>query len=211
MKTSDSPTVYVVDDDGAVRDALSLLLATVGLASRAFASTDAFERELDREAIGCLLLDQRMPGESGLQFLERLPASGIDLPVVMLTGHGDLAACRRAFRHGALEFLAKPVDEAELIEAVQLGVREHIARRQRAGVTRDAQARLARLTEREREVLARIAEGLSNKQIARVLELSPRTVESHRANLFDKLGVASLAQLVRLYLAALPGKDVPAP
>ncbi|MDQ8022246.1 MAG: response regulator [Moraxellaceae bacterium] len=198
-----SPLVRILDDDAGVRDGLSALLRSVGLRTQVFASAAEFIAGHDGDAIGCLILDIRMPGESGLQLLERLPAAGVDLPVVMLTGHGDMAACRRAFKGGAVEFLTKPVDDDVLIEAVQQAVRAHIASRERGAVTREAQAQLARLTEREREVLVQIVDGLSNKQIARVLDLSPRTVETHRAHLFEKLEVDSLAQLVRLYLAAL--------
>ena len=202
-----SPVVHILDDDAGVREGLSMLLRSVGLRAEAFESSEAFLAGRDAEAIGCLILDIRMPGESGLQLLERLPAAGVDLPVVMLTGHGDMAACRRAFRGGAIEFLTKPVDEDALIEAVHAAIRSHIASRQRSAVTREAQALLARLSEREREVLVQIVDGLSNKQIARLLDLSPRTVETHRANLFEKLGVDSLAQLVRLYLAGISGNS----
>ncbi|MGC3964558.1 MAG: response regulator [Rhodocyclaceae bacterium] len=200
-----SPVVYLLDDDDGVRGSLSMLLSSVGLRVQAAANAEAFIADFDRDAIGCLILDIRMPGESGLQLLERLPTLGVDLPVVMLTGHGDMAACRRAFRGGAMEFLTKPVDEDALIDAVQAAVRTHIASRERGAVTRAAQERLSRLTEREHEVLTHIVDGLSNKQIARTLDLSPRTVETHRANLFEKLEVNSLAQLVRLYLDGVRG------
>ncbi|TWC43075.1 LuxR family two component transcriptional regulator [Pseudomonas sp. SJZ079] len=203
MINQQSPVVYLLDDDPDVREGLALLLRSVGLSSEAYASSAEFIGGYAAHAIGCLILDIRMPGESGLQLLDRLSAEHIDLPVIILTGHGDLAACRRAFRSGAVEFLSKPADEGELIEAVQGAVRAHIRSREKASVSRQAQARLARLTEREGEVLAKIVDGLSNKQIARELALSPRTVESHRANLFEKLDVDSLAQLVRLYLTAL--------
>jgi two-component system, LuxR family, response regulator FixJ len=201
-----SPVVHILDDDAGVREGLTMLLRSVGLRAEAFASSAEFLAGRDADAIGCLILDIRMPGESGLQLLERLPEANVDLPVVMLTGHGDMAACRRAFKGGAIEFLTKPVDEDALIEAVQAAIRSHIASRQRTAVTREAQALLGKLTEREREVLGQIVDGLSNKQIARVLDLSPRTVETHRANLFEKLGVDSLAQLVRLYLAGISEK-----
>lgn len=198
-----SPVVYLLDDDADVRESLALLLRSVGISSQAYASCADFRAGWDPATIGCLILDIRMPGESGLQLLESLAERQIDLPVIMLTGHGDLTACRRAFRSGAVEFLTKPVDEEALIEAVQSAIRSHIASREKTMVCSQAQARLARLTGREREVLACIAEGLSNKQIAKLLQLSPRTVETHRANLFDKLEVSSLAQLVRLYWLAL--------
>lgn len=203
MINQQSPVVYLLDDDPDVREGLALLLRSVGLRSEAYASSAEFIGGYAPHAIGCLILDIRMPGESGLQLLDRLSVEHIDLPVIILTGHGDLAACRRAFRSGAVEFLSKPADEGELIEAVQGAVRAHIRSREKTSVSRQAQARLARLTERECEVLAKIVDGLSNKQIARELALSPRTVESHRANLFEKLEVDSLAQLVRLYLTAL--------
>lgn len=198
-----SPVVYLLDDDPDVRESLALLLRSVGVRSQDYASCADFRAGWDPATIGCLILDIRMPGESGLQLLEGLAEQQIDLPVIMLTGHGDLSACRRAFRSGAVEFLTKPVDEEALIEAVQSAIRAHIDSREKSKVSSQAQARLARLTGREREVLASIAEGLSNKQIAKLLELSPRTVETHRANLFDKLEVNSLAQLVRLYWLAL--------
>ncbi len=198
-----SPVVYLLDDDPDVREGLALLLHSVGLRSEAYASSAEFIAAREPNAIGCLILDIRMPGESGLQLLDRLVAQQIDLPVIILTGHGDLAACRRAFRSGAVEFLSKPADEGELIDAVQSAVQAHIGSREKASVSLQAQTRLGRLTGREREVLEKIVDGLSNKQIARLLELSPRTVESHRANLFEKLEVDSLAQLVRLYLTAI--------
>lgn len=203
MSEAYSPLIYLVDDDAGVREGLSALLNSVGLRTAAFADGAAFLEAFDGDAIGCLVLDVRMPGESGLQLLERLSAEGIDLPVIMLTGHGDMAACRRAFRSGAVEFLSKPADEDELIEAVQAAVRKHIEGREKLAVTRQAQERLACLSPREREVLSLIVEGLSNKHIARELNVSPRTVETHRANLFEKLEVDSLAGLIRLYLAGL--------
>lgn len=194
-----SPVVYLLDDDPDVRESLSLLLRSIGLSTQEYATPQEFRAGWEPALIGCLILDIRMPGESGLQLLETLMAQHPELPVIMLTGHGDLNACRRAFRSGAVEFLTKPVDEVALIEAVQAAIRSHIARREKSKLSQQAQAHLARLSAREREVLARIADGLSNKQIAKLLQLSPRTVETHRANLFDKLEVNSLAQLVRLY------------
>ncbi|MPY68022.1 response regulator transcription factor [Deinococcus sp. SDU3-2] len=197
------PTVFLVDDDDAVRDALATLLGTVGLKVRDFPDARAFLAALDREALGCLILDVRMPQVSGLQLQEQLTREGVDLPVIVITGHGDIDVCRRAFKGGATEFLTKPVDELALLEGVALGIRTHLARRSRLAVTQEARGAVAGLTAREQEVLRLIVDGASNKQAARALGISVRTVETHRASLFEKLGAASLAQLVRVYLASL--------
>jgi FixJ family two-component response regulator len=147
-----------------------------------------------------------MPGMSGLTLLETLASQGVDQPVIMLTGHGTVEMCRRAFKGGAAEFLEKPVDDEALLEALQQAVRQHVRSRERLAADRAARERYAQLSEREREVAGLIVEGLTNKEIGRALALSPRTVETHRANLFAKLQAESLAQLVRRY-AALIAED----
>jgi RNA polymerase sigma factor (sigma-70 family) len=195
----DTPLVQLVDDDQAVRDALALLIGTIGLRVRTWADPLAFLREVDRDAIGAIVLDVRMPGLGGLQVLEQLVASGVDQPVVLLTGHGTVEMCRRAFKGGAAEFLEKPVDDDLLLETLQQAVRQHVRSRERSQCDRAARERHAQLSPREREVLALVVEGLTNKEIGKALGLSPRTVEAHRAHLFEKLEVASLAQLVRTY------------
>lgn len=203
LVSSLEPTVYLVDDDDAVRDALGFLLSTVGLHVCAFADGPALERALDAEAlpaIGCLLLDIRMPHISGLQLQLRLQERGVDLPVILLTGHADVDLCRRAFRQGAADFLSKPVDETELLEAVQRAVRQHMQGRQRHAVSTQARMRLSRLSIREREVLRGILNGQTSKQTARTLEISVRTVETHRASLFIKLEADSLAEVIRIAL-----------
>ncbi|NCT98018.1 MAG: response regulator transcription factor [Comamonadaceae bacterium] len=196
-----SPTVHLIDDDEAVRDSLALLIGTVGLRVVAWADPRTFLAGFERDGIGAIVLDVRMPGISGLGVLDTLVAQGVDQPVIMLTGHGTVDMCRRAFKAGAAEFLEKPVDDEALIEALQQAVRQHVQLRQRAQTDRAARERWQQLSPREREVLALIVEGLSNKAIARALDLSPRTVETHRAHVFEKLGVDSLAQLVRGYAA----------
>ncbi|MDC7714645.1 response regulator [Vogesella sp. LYT5W] len=203
MNQQHSPLIYLVDDDDAVRDALALLLKSVGLRAEGFASPQQFLAQHDRHGIGCVVLDIRMPGISGLDVLDTLSA-GSDLPVIMLTGHGNVDLCRRAFKSGAVEFLQKPVDDDLFLDAVQKAVRQHIGSRERQAATLAAREKLARLSGRELEVLQRIADGLSNKEIARELALSPRTVETYRANVFAKLEVDTLAQLIRHYLALLP-------
>ncbi|WP_238889600.1 response regulator transcription factor [Achromobacter insuavis] len=197
-----SPLVYLVDDDDAVRDALALLLRSVGLRSAGFGDPQQFLAQLAPQTIGCVVLDIRMPGISGLDVLARL-AEASDLPVVMLTGHANVDLCRRAFKGGAMEFLQKPVDDDIFLDAVQTAVRGHIASRERLAVTQAAAERLARLSTREHEVFERIVQGLSNKEIAREFDLSPRTVETYRANVFAKLEADSLAQLIRQYATLL--------
>jgi FixJ family two-component response regulator len=194
-----SPLIHLIDDDAAVRDALALLIGTVGLRVQTWADPQAFLAGFERQAIGAIVLDVRMPGISGLTVLDRLVAEGVDQPVIMLTGHGTVEMCRRAFKAGAAEFLEKPVDDEALIEALQNAVRQHVRSRERHAADREARERYGQLSEREREVLGLIVSGLTNKEIGRALGVSPRTVETHRANLFDKLGAESLAQLIRRY------------
>jgi RNA polymerase sigma factor (sigma-70 family) len=205
-----SPTIQLIDDDEAVRDSLALLIGTVGLRVMTWADPQAFLAHFDRDGIGAIVLDVRMPGISGLTVLDTLVAQGVDQPVIMLTGHGTVDMCRRAFKAGAAEFLEKPVDDELLIETLQNAVRQHVQSRERHQADRAARERFAQLSEREREVLGLIVAGLTNKEIGRALDLSPRTVETHRANLFAKLQAESLAQLIRSY-AALVDADSATP
>lgn len=197
------PTVYLVDDDDAVRDALSLLLGTVGLRVRAFADGPALLSGLDPQDIGCLLLDIRLPQISGLQLQVTLRAQGVDLPTVIMTGHANVELCRRAFQQGAVDFLEKPIDETTLLEAVQRAIHAHLRQREHLAASAEARTRLARLTERERDALSGLMGGQTSKQSARVLGISARTVETHRASVFHKLEVHSLAELMRVYLSAV--------
>lgn len=194
-----SPLIHLVDDDPAVRSALALLISTVGLRVQGWGDPEAFLAEFDRQSIGVIVLDVRMPGVSGLTVLDSLQQSGADQPVIMLTGHGTVDLCRRAFKAGAIEFLEKPVDDELLLDTLQQAVRRHVKSRQRHAADTQARQRFQALSEREREVLGLIVAGLTNKEIARALDLSPRTVETHRANVFEKLAVPSLAQLIRGY------------
>ncbi|HSV55089.1 MAG TPA: response regulator [Burkholderiaceae bacterium] len=204
-----SPTIHLIDDDEAVRNSLALLIGTVGLRVQAWADPQAFVRDFDRHSIGAIVLDVRMPGISGLTLLDMLVAQGVDQPILMLTGHGTVEMCRRAFKSGAAEFLEKPVDDEVLLEALQNAVRQHVRSRERNQADRQARERYAQLSEREREVLGLIVAGLTNKEIGRALEVSPRTVETHRANLFAKLQAESLAQLIRSYAALVDENSAP--
>ncbi|MES2361219.1 MAG: response regulator [Pseudomonadota bacterium] len=202
-----SPLIHLIDDDEAVRSSLALLIGTVGLRVQPWADPQVFIQDFDRQSIGAIVLDVRMPGVSGLGVLDTLVGQGVDQPIIMLTGHGTVEMCRRAFKSGAAEFLEKPVNDEQLLEALQNAVRQHVKSRERNKADRDAQARFAQLTEREREVLGLIVAGLTNKEIGRALDVSPRTVETHRANLFAKLEAESLAQLIRQYAALVDSAD----
>ena len=194
--------VYLVDDDEAVRNALSLLLETVGLNVHTFASPETFLAHAAGLEPGCLILDIRMPAISGLKLQEKLSDQGLSWPTVVISGHGDIEACRRAFRNGAIDFLSKPVDEQDLIDAIQKGHRELEAQQQAFAERAEAVALVQHLSMREHEVLGMIAKGLTTKQIADALTLSPRTVESHRAAIAAKAGTSSAAELTRYWLDA---------
>ena len=198
-----SPLVHLVDDDEGVRASLALLISTIGLRVQGWSDPQRFLREFPRQDIGAIVLDVRMPHIGGLAVLETLVGQGVDQPVIMLTGHGTVDMCRRAFKAGAAEFLEKPVDDEVLLEALQNAVRRHVHSRERLAADRIARERYAQLSPREKEVAALIVEGLTNKEIGRALSLSPRTVETHRANLFAKLQAESLAQLIRRYAALI--------
>ena len=190
------PRVYLVDDDAAVRQALSLLLSTYGMTVEAFADPKTFLAHLDPARPGCLLVDLRMPLVSGIQLKEKLQARGIFWPTIMITGHGDVNACRRAFKAGVVDFLTKPVDEQVLLDAIGEAGRvvDALLEKEEAGML------LATLTGREREVLELVCRGFASREIADALEVSPRTVDAHRAHIAEKLGTSSVADLVRLTL-----------
>ncbi|MBN9694213.1 MAG: response regulator transcription factor [Zoogloea sp.] len=198
---TDNLTVFIVDDDLSVRDALSLLLAIHDYRVAAFADADSFLKAFKPAWRGCVLLDIRMPGMDGLTLQRKLLELGSDLPVVVMTGHGDVDSARTAFRALALDFLEKPLDESRLLNAIG----EAFARQRKAAdaaLTRDQVQRLLDgLTPREKEVMERVVAGRHNREIAAELAISPRTVEVHKARMMDKLGVLSVADLVRLSLS----------
>ena len=191
--------VRLVEDDAALMAAQVQGLRLRGFAVEPFAAAEPALAGVGPDWPGVILSDVRMPGMDGLDFARAVRALDPELPVILLTGHGNVEHCRRAFKQGACEFLQKPVDDDVLLEAVQLAVRQHSSRRASQAASQAARDRLARLSGREHDVLQRIAEGMSNKAIARELELSPRTVETYRANVFAKLEVDTLAQLIRDY------------
>lgn len=195
-----SPTVFIVDDDRNILRAMQFLLESVGLASEVFASGDAFLRRFDPEQPGCLVLDIRMPGLDGLELQEQLLAAGSALPVIFVTGHGDVPMAVEAMQKGAFDFVQKPFREEDLLERIQAALSaDRHARGERAKRTEVA-ARLNRLTAREREVMELVVTGKPNKVIAWELGVSQRTVEIHRARVMDKMQARSLADLVRMSL-----------
>lgn len=197
------PTVFIVDDDPAVRDSLALLIMAQGMRTVTFANAMEFLEGYTEGEVGCLVLDIRMPQITGLALQEKLVERGLSIPIVFITGHGDIEQCRRAFQSGAIDFLTKPIDQNRLIDSLRKGIRMSIDQLQQDEETQEVMLQLDRISGREREVLELVADGLSSKEIARQLDLSPRTIEVHRANLFSKLGVDSLADLIRFYLKAL--------
>ena len=200
---TNKPTVFVVDDDDAMRDAVSTLMSSAGIACETFASAHAFLEALETwpEGFGgCLVLDIRMPGMSGLELQEALVERGISLPIVIITGYGDIPTAVRAMKSGALDFLPLPVDGKELLARVvdALGVDEE--RRERRRERLELRGRLARLSPRESEVFERVANGQANKAIAIDLGISERTVEIHRSRVMKKMMANNLAELVRMRL-----------
>lgn len=192
------PLVFVVDDDPSVRKALDRLLRSVGLDVRTFASAEDFQRSERPDAPACLVLDIRMPEQSGLDFQNELAKLKSELPIVFITGHGDIPMSVRAMKAGAIEFLTKPFRDQDLIDAVQMGLKKDRLRREKAARLAGLRERYAALTLREREIMTRVAAGLLNKQIAAELDVSQITVKVHRAQLMKKLQAKSLAHLIRM-------------
>jgi len=196
--TGTIPIVYVVDDDASVRDAIKKLIASVGLRAEAFGSTREFLSSKRPEAPACLVLDVRLPDVSGLEFQRELADSGIQIPIIFITGHGDIPMTVRAMKAGAVEFLTKPFRGQELLDAIQVAV----ARDRDAWAQREAMAglrqRYSSLTAREKEVMTLVARGLLNKQIAAELGTSELTIKTHRGRVMEKMAADSVADLVRM-------------
>ena len=192
------PIVFVVDDDASVRDAIGNLLESVGIRAQMFGSTEEFMRAQRPDVPSCLILDVRLPGTSGLEFQEQLEKAGVEIPIIFITAHGDIPMTKRAMKAGAIEFLTKPFEKKDLLDAVAHGLeRDRLSRQERADLFL-LQSRLDQLTSREREVMDLVVSGLINKQIATQLGLSEVTVKIHRGRVMQKMQAASLADLVRI-------------
>jgi FixJ family two-component response regulator len=192
------PVVFVVDDDAAVRGALESLLKSVGLRAAMFASPAQFLQGRRPNVPSCLVLDVRLPELSGLDFQAELAKNSIQIPIIFITGHGDVPMSVRAMKAGAVEFLTKPVREQDLLDAIQLALERDRARREQETTVAELRANLETLTPREREVMAYVTAGLMNKQIAGEMGVTEITVKVHRGNLMRKMGARSLAELVRM-------------
>ena len=197
-------TVYVVDDDSAVRSAIRLLLKSIGLPVNTFDTAQAFLDTYPNDAVGCALLDVRMPGMSGPALHQELTLRGSILPVIFITGHGDVSMAVEAMQHGAFDFLEKPFHDQDLIERVQRALVLNARARNRLSEQQAIRDRFVSLTPREREVLQHVARGSSNKVMAYNLNISQRTVEIHRARLMEKMQAPSLAHLVRMTVTLTP-------
>ena len=193
-----SPTVFVIDDDAAVRKAVSRLLRSAGIAVAVFASPGEFLAQHDPDMPGCLVLDLAMPDINGLQLQTTLAKKGCTLPIIFLTGHGDVSKSVQAMKHGAFDFFSKPVKEKDLLPAVRAAIERNAVARQEQARLSEICARLDTLTPREREVLEHVVAGKLNKQIASDLGITEATVKMHRARVMAKMKVQSVAELSRL-------------
>ncbi|HZR80217.1 MAG TPA: response regulator [Candidatus Binatia bacterium] len=202
MAARDAGTVFVLDDDASMRDSLRWLIQSVGLSVEAFGSASDFLATYQPERSGCLVLDVRMRGMSGLELQEELARRGISIPTIIVTGHADVPMAVRAMKAGALDFLEKPFSDQALLDRIHRALEIDRSARRSREERADVLSRLAVLTRREREIVDLLVDGKANKEIAAELGLSTRTVEGHRAHIMDKVGAASFAELVRMTLLA---------
>ncbi len=199
--------VYIVDDDPDMRDSLRWLMKTVGIRAQTFASATEFLRDFTPNGPGCVILDVRMPGTSGLDLFEQLVARGEGMPVIFITAHADVPMAVRAMKSGAVEFVEKPFNRQTLLDKVQRAIKDDSERRSRMAARANLSGRFQRLTDKEREVLELIKEGRPNKEIASQLQITPRAVELRRSSLMRKLGVRSLIELLRLTIVREVGLE----
>jgi FixJ family two-component response regulator len=195
---NDKPVVFVVDDDEAVCESLRLLIGDIGLEVRTFTNGRQFLDGYDSSRPGCLVLDVRMSGMSGLELQSRLSELGIRIPIIVITGHADVPMAVEAMKAGAVDFIEKPFRDQVLLDSIQRAVEKDLRTRRRHREQQDVQSRVQLLTSREREVMDRLVAGSSNKSIAFELGISQKTVDFHRANILDKIGVGSVVELVRV-------------
>ncbi len=195
---TDQPFVFVVDDDASVRAGLARLLRSVQLSVEVFASAQEFLATERRDVPSCLVLDVRLPGLSGFDFQVELTKADIRIPIIFITGHGDIPMTVRAMKAGAVDFLAKPFRDQDLLDAVATAIQHDRARREHENTVADLKIHFASLTPREREIMALVASGLMSKQIAPRIELSEITVKVHRSHIMKKMGARSVADLVRM-------------
>ena len=200
QETKRKPVIYIVDDDDGMRRALTVLMTTVGYQPAAFARPAEFLAKYDPNQASCLVLDVRMPEMSGLEVQQQLNRNGAMLPVILITGHGDIPMAVQAMKDGAFDFLQKPFRDQDLLDRINAALKQDAQNRESVDRLADLRQRSASLTPREREVLEHVVDGKANKVIAIDLGLSERTVEIHRANVMEKMGARSVAHLVKMHL-----------
>jgi FixJ family two-component response regulator len=196
--TEGKPVVFIIDDDASVREGLGDLFQSIGMAALSFGSTQEFLESSRPDSPGCIVLDVRLPGQSGLEFQRQLAQADILLPIIFISGHGDIPMSVQAMKSGAIEFLTKPLREQQLLDAVQAGLERDRSRRLEARTVAELRSRYESLTPREREVFALVITGRPNKQIAASLELSEMTVKVHRSQLTRKMHAKSVIELARM-------------
>jgi len=202
-QTTDNPTVFIVDDDNAIRQAMGMLMESVGLEHEIYESADDFLSGVTVDRPGCLVLDIRMPGISGLELQETLAEKDSSLPIIFISGHGDIPMAVEAMQKGAVDFIQKPFRDQELLDCIGAALKTDKSKRSTLNEVSEIRDRVERLTKREREVFDLVVTGKPNKIIAHEMSVSQRTVEIHRARVMEKMEADSLADLVRMHLAQL--------
>jgi two-component system response regulator FixJ len=199
---SDKITIHIIDDDAAMRDSLAFLLDVNGYTAKAYETANDFLKDAAAQTSSCVISDIRMPGMNGIELVRKLRSEGTGCPVILITGHGDVALAVEAMKAGASDFIEKPFDDTELLKAIHNALHAQPATTGEGQARKEAEARLADLSPRERDVLQGLVAGKINKVIAHELSISPRTVEVYRANLMAKTGARSMSELMRLALTA---------
>ncbi|GIW74608.1 MAG: DNA-binding response regulator [Phycisphaerales bacterium] len=199
---AEAATVFVIDDDPSMRDSLRWLIESVGYAVQVYKNADEFMEQFQADVPGCLVLDVRMPGTSGMELLETLKNRGVQVPIIIISGHGDVPMAVQALKRGAMDFLEKPFRDQELLEQIAKAIEADRARRRQAQSIASIQERLATLTPREREVMDLVVDGYANKQVAARLGLSEKTIEVHRSRVMKKMRARTLPCLVKMAIAA---------
>lgn len=198
-------TVFIVDDEEEVRDSLKMLIESIGLVTETYESAQAYLESFDSSRHGCLILDVRMKGMSGLSLQEHLQKEPLHPPIIIITGHGDVQMAVRAVKGGASEFLEKPFNEQQLLDSIHIAIEQDAEQRGKASKLAEIQARVDRLTYREKEVMDLIVSGMLNKNIAGELSISQSTVEAHRSKVMEKMEAKTLSDLMRMIISLRPG------